>query len=369
MRGMKLYRGLALFAVAALVAVACNGVEDVADAPDEEPVEAPDEEPDEEPDVTDEVEGPDVTLTLGHPFPEAHLVAANAIQPMADRIEEATNGTVTVEIVPGGALGPGDAIYENTVAGAQDMGWALQGYTAGRFPVTDVIELPFLFESSVQATEVLWTMFEEFPEFQEEYGDVHVLGLWVHDVGDLWVGEELDDPTDLSGLTLRAPGPLQNALITEMGGSAVGMPAPELYDSLERGVIDGLMIAASGLRSFSLFEVLEQGVRCNCYVAAQFLVVNQDSWNELSESQQEAVNSVARETMSMDAAQAYDEAYDSVLAQLDEEGIDVIELDDAQMERWSEAGEAVVDQWIADAEAAGAPAQEMYDRLLELVGQ
>ncbi len=367
MRRKTLYRYVGLLAVIALLVAACNGAEEVADEPADEPDEVAEEEPEEEPDEAAEVDGPDVTLTLGHPFPEQHLVAVNAIIPMAEEIEERTNGTVTIEIVPGGGLGAGDAMYENTVAGAQDLGWALQGYTAGRFPITDIIELPYLFDSAQHATDVLWTLYEEFPEFQEEYGDVHVLGLWVHDVGDLWLADE-PATDDLTGLTLRAPGPLQNALITEMGGSPVGMPAPEMYDSVERGVINGLMTAATALRSFGLFDVLDYGVVCNCYVAAQFLVVNQASWDQLSESQQEIVNSVAQRNMSMWAAEAYDRIYDEVIAELPEHGIELIELSDDELAVWHEAGEAVVEQWLADAEAAGAPAQEMYDRLLELAG-
>jgi TRAP-type transport system periplasmic protein len=309
-----------------------------------------------------------VTLTLGHPFPDEHLVAVNAIIPMAEEIEERTNGTVTFEIVPGGGLGPPDGVYENTVAGAQDLGWALQGYTAGRFPITDIIELPFMFDSAQSATEALWTLYEEFPEFQEEYGDVHVLGLWVHDVGDLWMADQA--PTDdLGGLTLRAPGPLQNALITEMGGSAVGMGAPEMYDSLERGVINGVMTAATALRSFSLFDVIDYGVVCHCYVAAQFLVVNQASWDQLSESQQQVVDEVAGRNMSMWAAEAYDRIYDEVLAEVGDHGIELVELSDDELARWHEAGDAVVEEWMADAEAAGAPAQAMHERLLELAGQ
>lgn len=323
-----------------------------------------------EPAATDgEITGPDVTLTLGHPFPPTHPIQVGAIEPFIDEVSEATNGTVTIEIVPGGGLGPAPATYENTVIGAQDMGWALHGYTPGRFPLTEIVEMPFTFDSATQATEALWTLYDEFPELQEEYSDVHVLGLWTHDVGDLWTsGTRVTTVEDLAGLTLRAPGPMQNQLLSELGASPVGLPAPELFDSLERGVINGLMIANSGLESFNLYPVLDYGVQCNCYVAAQFLVVNNESWDQLSPEQQAAVDEAGRQTLSLRAAEIYDEEYQNVADKLGQEGIALTVLEGQELERWEQAGDAVAQSWIAEREAEGAPGRAMFDRLQEIAG-
>src|SRR5919106_2603919 len=132
------------------------------------------------------------------------------------------------------------------------MGWALHGYTPGRFPLTQVVELPFLFDSAVTGTETLWDLYEEFDALQDEYSDTHVVALWTHDVGDLFTTQQpVRSASDVSGLSIRTPAPMQNNRIEALGGSAVGMPAPELYDSLDRGVIDGLMIGHSGVPTFN----------------------------------------------------------------------------------------------------------------------
>ena len=313
--------------------------------------------------------GPDVTLTLGHPFPATHPIQVGAIEPFFEEVTERTDGTVTFEIVPGGGLGPAPGTYENTVIGAQDMGWALHGYTPGRFPLTGIVEMPFMFESATEATEALWDLYEDFPEMQEEYSDVHVLGLWTHDVGQLWTSDTaVTTIEDLNGLTLRAPGSMQEQLITELGASPVGLPAPELFDALERGVVDGLMIAASGLESFNLYGVLSNGVECNCYVAAQFLVVGQDAWDRLSPEQQEAIDEIAGRELSLAAAAVYDEEYQVVVDKLEGEGIEVATLEGQELERWLAAGDEVAQSWVEAREAEGAPAQEMFEQLQELAG-
>jgi TRAP-type C4-dicarboxylate transport system substrate-binding protein len=371
-RLQKHLRSVTAVAALGLVLAACGGGDDDSAAPDDPtatstttdgatPTEAT---------PAEEITGPEVTLTLGHPFPASHPIQTGALEPFIEEVAEVTNGTVTIEVVPGGGLGPAPATYENTAIGAQDLGWALHGYTPGRFPLTEIVEMPFVFDSATEATEALWTLFEEFPELQAEYSDVHVLGLWTHDVGDLWTsGTQVTTADDVNGLTLRAPGPMQNELITQLGGSPVGMPAPEIFDALERGVIDGLMIANSGLESFNLYPVLDFGVQCNCYVAAQFLVVSQDAWDQLSPEQQAAVDEVGRRALSERAMAVYDDEYQLVADKLESEGIELTVLEGEELERWKEAGQAVAQAWIEAREAEGAPGRAMYDRLLELAGE
>jgi TRAP-type C4-dicarboxylate transport system substrate-binding protein len=309
--------------------------------------------------------GDPVTLNLGHPFPAEHHIQVNMLEPFAEAVAEATEGTVTIEIHPAQALtSPGEA-YDNAAAGAIDIGWALHGYTPGRFPLTDVVELPFTFESAAQATDALWDLYEEFPELQAEYGDVKVFALWTHDLGNLYtVGRQVTEP-DLSGLTLRAPGPIMTDAIEAMGGAGVGMPAPELYDSLDRGVIDGLMIGDTGVVSFTLHEVVDHVTVGNFFVGAEFLVMNQGSWDSLSEAQRQAIDGLIGRQLSQVGAGSYDTLNETTV---DFEGWGFTVTDvRADIEPWRQAVQPVIDDWIAAREAEGAPGQAMYDRLLEIV--
>lgn len=357
-------RPAAIAAASLMLLVACGG-----DDAEELPATDDTEETETDEEAEDEAEadmGDPVTLNLAHPFPAGHLIQANMLEQFVEDVAAATDGTVTIEIHPAEALtAPGDA-YDNAAAGAIDIGWALHGYTPGRFPLTDAVELPFLFESAEQATSALWDLYEEFPELQDEYADVHVLGLWTHDVGNLYVTDTAVTEPDLSGLTLRAPGPIQTNLIEALGGAGVGLPAPELYDSLERGVIDGLMIADTGVDSFTLYEVVNHATIANFYVAGQFLVINQAAWDSLSPAQQQAIDGLAGRDLSMAAAGAYDEAHARVVAQHGEWGLEIVNVDD--LGPWQTAAQTVVDDWISARESDGMPGQQMYDRLLEITG-
>ena len=312
--------------------------------------------------------GDPVTLTLGHPFPEQHPIHQGALIPFAEAVNEGTDGTITIEFHPGGALAPAPQVYDNMQVGGQDLGWALQGYTAGRFPATEVIELPFQFESATQATEILWILYDEYPELQAEYDDAHLLGLWVHDIGDLWTRDkQVLVLEDVAGLNLRFPTPVIGDLITEMGAIPVGMPAPQIFDSLSTGVIDGLMIAVSGLQSFQLYPELAYGTECNCYVAAQWFSMNLDTWNSLTPDAQAVIDAAAGRTVSFQAATVYDGAYAAVSQIAIDEGVEKYVLPDDELARWLAVGDTVIADWVTEREGEGLPAQAMFDRMQELI--
>jgi TRAP-type transport system periplasmic protein len=376
-RRTGIWRMISLLALVGLLVAACGDGDDTTDtteAPAEVTTTAATEDPTtteamEEPTTTAGAEGDfgdPVTLTMGHPFPAEHPIHVNVMVPYADAVSEATGGAVTIEFQPGGALAAPPATFENTVAGGQDMGWALQGYHAGVFPVTEIVEQPFQFTSAMQATQTLWDLYDAYPELQDEYSDVQVLGLWTHDVGDIWTKSvPVEVMEDMQGLNMRFPTPIMGEVMDAMGASSVGLPAPEIFDSLSTGVIDGLSIAVSGLASFGLYPELAYGTKCDCYVASQYLVMNLDSWNGLTADTQQVMLDLGRE-YSLVAGQVYDDAYVAISQVAVDEGIEIYELPEDELARWHEVGQTVTDEWIAAREAEGVPAQQMYDDMQEI---
>ena len=362
-----------LIMVLALVAAACGGTDDTTTttaAPTTTAAAAETTTTEAEATETTEAEAMDwgepTAITLGHPFPEQHPIHQGAWLPWSEEIAETTGGVITIEFHPGQALAAAPATFENTVIGGQDLGWALQGYHAGLFQATEVVEQPFQFTSAEQATRTLWDLYDEYPELRDEYSDVKLLGLWTHDIGDFWLGEkEVLVLEDFAGLNLRFPTRMMGNFITEAGASAVGMPAPQIFDSLSTGVIDGLSIAISGLQSFQLYDELTYGAECNCYVGAQYLVMNMDTWDGLTPDTQKLLMDTARE-YSYTAGEVYDGAYERVKVLAAEAGIITNVIAGDELDRWHEVGATVTANWIAEQEEQGVPAQEMFDRMQEI---
>ena len=307
-----------------------------------------------------------VTLSFGYPFPTGHPLRVQVLEPWAEDIHAATGGTVAIEFYPEQALSSAAETYANVATGGQDIGWALQGYAPGRFPATDVIEMPFVFDSSSEATEVLWALYDEFEALRDEYADVKLLGLWTTGPGDLWLAEGTASATaDLAGLTLRSPGPVQAAVIQALGANPVNIAAPDLRDALEMGEIDGLLTVNTALATHDLTDVLESGTACSCYVLAMFLVMNLDAWNGLSAVQQADMEELSGKQVSNAVARFYDTASSAAAERNTAAGIVRIQLDDDQLEEWKQATRSVVEDWIAD-NASDFDARTMYEHMLEL---
>jgi len=307
-----------------------------------------------------------VTLTLGYPFPTDHPVRVQVLEPWAEDLRAATDGSVTIEFYAEQALSPAAETYANVVAGGQDIGFAVQGYSPGRFPATDVIEMPFVFGSGAKGTKVLHTLYDEFEALRDEYADVKVLALWTTSPGDLWLAEgTASTPADVAGLTLRSPSPVQGAVVRALGATPVNMAAPDLRGALEAGEIDGLLTVATALEAHGLLDVVESGTACSCYVVAGFLVMNLDTWDSLSEEQQAAVEELSGEKLSQAAARYYDEGSAAAAEVNAAAGIINVQLDDAQLDQWRAATSGVVDNWINDNSGAF-DSTAMYQRMLEL---
>jgi TRAP-type transport system periplasmic protein len=309
--------------------------------------------------------GSEVTLTFGHPFPATDPIQVNVWEPWVEEIRAASDGTINIEIHAGGALGPPPQVYENVVSGAQDIGWTLPGYTPGRFPITQIIEAPFAFSDPVEGTEVANELWAEFDEFQAEYDDVKMLALWAMDTGDLFTRDRrVETLEDLSGLTIRSPAPLQSAALEAMGAAAVGMPAPDIYDAVERGVIDGYKLANSATRVFDLGATTAYRTVCNCYTGAFVLVMNPQAWDSLSPAQQQVMEDHAGLDLALRVSAEHVAMADEVAATYwPEHGVESVELSEEEFDRWRAAVQPVLDGWIAEREADGVPGQQMADRI------
>jgi TRAP-type transport system periplasmic protein len=311
-----------------------------------------------------------VDLIISHPFPARHVQHRLLLEPLKKDLEEKSKGRIKVTIHPGGALAAAPAHYENVVAGAFDIGWTLHGYTPGRFPLTSIVELPFLWSSAQEATKVLWQLYDETPALKNEYRDVKVLAIWAHDPGQIFTkSKPIKTLDDLRGLKIRAPGPVQTSMLSALGAVPLNMPAGEIYDSLERGVIDGLVIGNSAIRSFRLDQVVKHATLANFYVATMIVAMNQQSYKKLSADDRALLDSLTGSRLSMVGAKNYDADSDGGLAALKKVNASIYELPAGERAKWKSATSKVDNDWIKEMEGKGLPGKQMHDKMISLMGK
>ena len=227
----------------------------------------------------------DVTLRLHQFLPPQAPVPAMILKPWSEGLAEASDGRIQVQHFDAMSLGgrPPE-LMDQAKDGVVDLAMTVVGYTPGRFPSTEVFELPFMMTDPVATATAFWTMVDE--EWQEtECRDVQVLGAWVHGPGVIHTEEPVNSLEDMEGLSLRGPTRVINDLLGELGATPVGMPLPAIPEALSKGVVNGTVIPWEVTTAIRLSELVDNHTEFlgeeALYTAAIVLVMNKDKYNAL----------------------------------------------------------------------------------------
>lgn len=184
----------------------------------------------------------EVTLKLHHFLPAQANVPKLILDVWADNVEKDSGGRIKVDRFPSMQLGgKPPELMDQVVDGVADVVWTVVGYTPGRFPSTEVFELPFMMTDARAVSRAYWEMFDSHWK-DSEFKDVHILGTWVHGPGMIHTKNPVTKPEDLQGMKIRGGGRSVNTLLTKLGATPVGMPVPAVPEALSKGVIDGTTI-------------------------------------------------------------------------------------------------------------------------------
>ena len=147
-------------------------------------------------------------------------------------------------------------LYRQVVQGISDITFTLPGYTSGDFPMMALTELPGTAESAEDGTRKIWKLFDKY--LARDFKDTKVLMLWNSNSASLMSrAKPIRTLEDLKGMRIRTPSAAQSAQLEALGAIPIDMPANQIYNNLDRGVIDASMIPMSAALDFKLIEVVE----------------------------------------------------------------------------------------------------------------
>lgn len=306
-------------------------------------------------------------LVVSHFQPGNHPIQTKILEGLGADLKEKTDGRITMDFYPSNSLGDAGSQYDMAVTGEADIALSVYGYSPGRFPLVTVMEMPFLAESAEHASEILMTLYEEFPELQEEHADTYPLFLFSAEPAQIISNKyKIETPEDMKGLRVRSPSPMANDMIEALGATPISMPMGDVYESLERGVIDAAMVPFEALYNYSFHEVTNYITIGNFSATPFFSVMSKKTYNSFDEDDKQALDSLVGKELAKEAGSIYDVDGQSGLEQVIENGAEVVELEGDKLTPWKEALEPVVESWIKERTAQGYPAQEVYERAMEL---
>ncbi len=301
-----------------------------------------------------------VKLSYSNFFPPTHIQSKLA-EEWCRAVEAKSGGAVVIEYYPAGTLTKPKDCYDGVVQRISDIGLSALGYTKGRFPVMNGVDLPMGYTSGVQATNVANAVFAKFAP--KEFDDTHVLYFHAHGPGKLHTaGKPVKTMADLKGMKIRATGN-SASVISALGGNPVAMSMPDSYQSIQKGVVNGGIYPVETNKGWKMGEVVDYLTDTTAvgYTTTFFVVINKDAWAALPPEAQKAMTEVSAEWIPKHA-QAWDES--------DKEGLDfflaqsgnaIVTIEDQEAQAWKKAMEPIFTEYEGECAKAGANGKAVVD--------
>lgn len=307
-----------------------------------------------------------VELKLAHFFPGTHPAETQLISDWSKRVEEATDGRVKVTSYPGETLIKAPDIYDGVVEGVADVGMSCFSYKRGRFPVLEAFELPgIVYENSKAASKVAWEGIKELNP--KEVQDTKLLMVIATGPGDLFTKEPVKNLEDLQGLEVRATG-ISAKTLELLGAIPVAMPQSDAYESLSKGVVQGNLSPVEVLKGWRHAEVTNFLTRTPfLYNTLFFVTMNLDKWNSLPQDIQSAIEDASESCFEEVGAGLWDSQNEPALKwAVDENGMEIIELDKEQKDKWIDIVESMQDEFVDKMDKEGIDGEKVINTVKTL---
>ena len=213
--------------------------------------------------------------------PPSHLLVADVMMPFCADIENATSGPREVQPAAEGG-GRRAADFRRRQGRPRRHLVHVHGYTPGRFALTDVVEFPFMGDTSEAISVAYQRIYERMLAKYDEHKGVHVLAVFTHGPGQIYnTKRPVTSLKDLDGLKIRVGGGMVNEIAKVLGTVPMLKPAPESYELLSQGVADGLFFPKESAFSFKLVPLIKHVtyVPGGLYNVSFAMIMNPAKWN------------------------------------------------------------------------------------------
>ncbi len=314
-----------------------------------------------------------MTLKLHHFLPPISNGHAKMLAPWAKMVEQDSGGRIKIDIYPSMQLGGAPPqLYDQVRDGVVDIVWTLPGSTPGRFPSTEVFELPFI---AARRGIVNARASQEFADANlgKETAEVKLLSYWSHDHGLIHATKQVRTMEDLKGLKLRSPTRLAGEALKALGAGAIGMPVPQVPESLAQKVIDGCVVPWEVVPAIKVHELVKFHTEIpgspTLYTASFFLAMNKAKYDGLPADLKQAIDKNSGMKFAELAGNMWDDAGALVLDMGKKRGNAITSISAEEKARWIKATEPVTEAWIKQVKEKNLDGGKLIEQARALVAK
>lgn len=316
----------------------------------------------------------DVTLRVHSYFPPSGAAITKGLQPFCDKIAAASKNRMKCQVFPAMQLGgtPQD-LYSQVEGGFVDIAFLTPGYSPGRFPVSEVFDLPFMYSTAEQGARAAWDIYEKYG--QKEWSSVKPLMFSPSDPPQLHLkGKPINTIDDLKGLKVRSPSRLSGRMLSMFGAIPVGMPATQVGEALSKGVVDGALFPWEGVPSFKLQEMVKYHSVTDpsspgLYNAMAALIMNKTKYESLPADLKAVIDQNSGMVLSTHFGRAWDEAGAEGRKVALAHGNVINVIPAAELDRWIKAAVPLQAEWVESLGKRGLPGATILQETRDLIAK
>jgi TRAP-type C4-dicarboxylate transport system substrate-binding protein len=314
----------------------------------------------------------EVTLKMHQFLPPQANVPKLILDVWADKVEKASGDRIKVNRFPSMQLGgKPPELMDQAIDGVADIVWTVVGYTPGRFPRTEVFELPFMMTDAGAASRAYWQMFEKHMK-DTEFKDLKILGTWVHGPGNIHSKEPIKTVADFEGVKVRGASRTVTRMLEKFGATSVGMPVPAVPEALSKGVIDATTIPWEVTGALKIPELVKNHTEFAnraLYTVTFVLAMNKAKYDAMPDDLKKIIDENSGEEFSVFAGSTMQEVDAPARQKALDAGNNVITLSDAEAAEWEKATQSVYTDWAAEMKEKGIDGEALIAEAKELIAK
>lgn len=310
-----------------------------------------------------------ITLKVADSVPSTNFISQEGIVYWMNRVKQLTNNQVQFQYFPSEQLGKATSLLELTKSNTVDI--AYTSYASEEMPLSEVATLPGAIPSSEAGSKIYWQLVDDFL-LDEEYlknGIRPMFAVTLPNYQIITTKKKITSKDDLKGLKLRTPGGPIEMSINALGSSPVSMAAPEIYTAMERGTIDGAVIAETSYKPYQLQTAAKYSTtnaNMGSFVAAYS--INEEVYKRLPHDIQRAMNQAGEETIEHFSG-FLDDHVEELIVEFEDEGMQMYELDHETLTALNKEILPIWVEWAENLEKRGYPGEKVMTLFKEIKQQ
>jgi len=285
-------------------------------------------------------------LKFGFPGPPTTVFYTQNAVPWAKQVEEGSGGAVKIEFFVGGSVVNFRNVYDRVVNGVTEIGFGALQDVGSQFPKTEVGSLPFETDHAVESSVAMWRLYAK-GVIADEFARIKPLALHGFPLNGLHSVKPIAKVEDFRGAkTLVQTGMLGQA-VTLYGATPLTLTVAEMYQALERGTANVIILGWSAISNYKMDEVVKYHLDVPLGSSIGYWFMNKDAFARLPEKARTTIDNLSGEVLSKALGTSSDtndhEVHAKVLAGA---GQVLTKIDAQEVERWKRVLAPLTEQWV-----------------------